>query len=140
MKLEITLVIAAAAVLLHIWIAMRVGQVRTATKISVGDGGDERLQRRMRAHANFVENTPFFLILLAVIELARGADIWLWLVAILFILGRIAHVFGMDGVGRLRMIGTVTSMVILLGLAVYAVVIAYSGGFAGYPAPPVAAG
>lgn len=127
MKLEITLVIAAAAALINIWLAMRVGRVRTSEKVSVGDGGNELVIRRMRAHANFTEYTPFFLILLALVELAWGSNIWLWGAAILFILGRIAHGFGMDGIGKLRMFGTLSTLLILLGLAIYALFIAYSG-------------
>lgn len=127
MKLEITLVIAAAATLLNIWLATRVGRMRTAHKVSVGDGGNEFVIRRMRAHANYTEYTPFFLILLALVELAWGANLWLWGVAIVFILGRISHAFGMDGNTRLRMIGTITTLLVLLGLAIYALVIAYSG-------------
>lgn len=127
MKLEITLIIAAAAALLNIWLAVRVGRVRTSEKVSVGDGGNEAVIRRMRAHANFVEYTPFFLILLGLVELAWGSNIWLWGAAILFILGRIAHGFGMDGIGKLRMFGTISTLLVLLGLAIYALVIAYSG-------------
>jgi uncharacterized membrane protein YecN with MAPEG domain len=126
-KLEITLIMAAAAALINLWLAVRVGQVRTSEKVSVGDGGNELVTRRMRAHANFVEYTPFFLILLGLVELAWGASIWLWGAAILFILGRIAHPFGMDGIGKLRMFGTLSTMLVLLGLAIYALVIAYSG-------------
>ena len=127
MKLEITLIIAAAAALLNIWLAVRVGRVRTSANVSVGDGGNEMLTRRMRAHANFTEYTPFFLILLALVELAWGANIWLWGAAILYILGRIAHGFGMDGIGKLRTFGTLSTLLVLLGLAIYALVIAYSG-------------
>lgn len=127
MKLEITLIIAAAAALINIWLAMRVGRVRTSEKVSVGDGGNEMVIRRMRAHANFVEYTPIFLILLGLVELAWGSSIWLWATAIIFILGRVAHPFGMDGNGKLRMFGILSTMVILLGLAIYALVIAYSG-------------
>lgn len=127
MKLEITLIIAAAAALLNIWLAVRVGRVRTAAKVSVGDGGNEMLTRRMRAHANYTEYTPFFLILLALVELAWGANIWLWGAAILYILGRIAHGFGMDGIDKLRAFGTISTLLVLLGLAIYALVIAYSG-------------
>ncbi|QLC25277.1 MAPEG family protein [Parasphingopyxis algicola] len=127
MKLEITLIIAAAAALLNIWLAVRVGRVRTSEKVSVGDGGNELLTRRMRAHANFAEYTPFFLILLALVELAWGASLWLWGAAILFILGRIAHGFGMDGNDKLRAFGTFSTLLVLLGLAIYALVIAYSG-------------
>lgn len=127
MKLEITLVIAAAAALLNLWLATRVGRMRTAHKVSVGDGGNEAVIRRMRAHANYTEYTPFFLILLALVELAWGSNLWLWGVAIIYILGRIAHAFGMDGATRLRMIGTITTLLVLLGLAIYALVIAYWG-------------
>jgi uncharacterized membrane protein YecN with MAPEG domain len=127
MKLEITLIIAAAAALLNIWLAVRVGRVRTSEQVSVGDGGNEAVIRRMRAHANFVEYTPFFLILLGLVELAWGSNIWLWGAAILFILGRIAHGFGMDGIGKLRAFGTISTLLVLLGLAIYALVIAYSG-------------
>lgn len=127
MKLEITLIIAAAAALLNIWLAVRVGRVRTSEQVSVGDGGNEAVIRRMRAHANFTEYTPFFLILLGLVELAWGSNIWLWGAAILFILGRIAHGFGMDGIGKLRMFGTFSTLLVLLGLAIYALVIAYSG-------------
>lgn len=136
MKLEITLVIAAAATLLNLWLATRVGRMRTAHEISVGDGGNEAVIRRMRAHANFTEYTPFFLILLALVELAWGANMWLWATAILFILGRIAHAFGMDGATKLRAFGTLTTLLVLLGLAIYALVIAYWGmGFEGTDAP-----
>lgn len=127
MKLEITLIFAAAAALINLWLAIRVGRVRTSQKIFVGDGGDEMVTRRMRAHANFVEYTPFFLILLGLTELAWGTNIWLWGAAIVFILGRIAHPFGMDGNGKLRMFGTLSTMLVLLGLAIYALFIAYSG-------------
>ncbi|MFN3387318.1 MAG: MAPEG family protein [Allosphingosinicella sp.] len=127
MLLPITLTIAGAAALLNIWIAWRVGQARMAHKVSIGDGGNEALTARMRAHSNFVEYTPFFLILLALIELARGSELWLWAAGIVFILARILHVFGMDGKPRnkLRGIGIVVTMLVLLALAAYALVLPY---------------
>lgn len=129
MILPITLTIAGAATLLNIWIARRVGQARMTHKISIGDGGNEALTARMRAQANFVEYTPFFLILLGLIELAVGSRTWLWAVAVLYILGRIAHAFGMDRPQpdklRLRMIGIVVTFLVLLGLALYAIVLPY---------------
>lgn len=129
MILPITLTIAGAATLLNIWIARRVGQLRISNKISIGDGGNEALTARMRAQANFVEYTPFFLILLGLIELAIGSAVWLWVVAVIYILARIAHAFGMDRPQpdplRLRMIGIIVTFLILLGLALYAIVLPY---------------
>lgn len=127
MLLPITLTIAGAAALLNIWIAWRVGRARLAHKVSIGDGGNEALTARMRAHSNFVEYTPFFLILLALIELARGSELWLWVAGIVFILARILHMFGMDGKPRnmLRAAGIIVTMLTLLALAVYALALPY---------------
>ncbi|MGB3737756.1 MAG: MAPEG family protein, partial [Pontixanthobacter sp.] len=69
MLLPTTLCMAAAAAITALWLMIRVGQVRNSQNVSVGDGGDDRVIRRMRAHANFVETTPFALVLVAAIEL-----------------------------------------------------------------------
>lgn len=129
MILPITLTIAGAAALLNIWLGYRVGQMRQAHKVSIGDGGAEPLTARMRAQSNFVEYTPLFLILLGLIELAIGSPLWLWVVAGVYILSRIVHAFGMDRPSpdplRLRMIGIIVTFLVLLGLAVYAIALPY---------------
>ncbi len=124
--LQVTLASAAAAAILNLWLMIRIGAIRRAAGINLGDGGSEPLERRMRAQANFIEATPFVLILIAAIELSgRGVD-WLAYIAAAYFLARIAHAFGMDGgaaqIGR--MIGTIVTMLVLLGLAVVAVLIA----------------
>jgi uncharacterized membrane protein YecN with MAPEG domain len=124
--LPVTLAAAAAAAVLNIWLSIRIGAVRRALSISVGDGGSESLQRRMRAQANFVENTPFVLALIAAIELAGTGSWWLSLVAAAYMIGRVLHGFGMDGGnwGWGRMVGTLVTMLVLLGLAVVAALVA----------------
>jgi uncharacterized protein len=95
-------------------------------KIFVGTGGSEALERRMRAQLNFVENTPWVLALAAAIELAGKGGQWLAIVGALYMLGRIAHGFGMDGAGltaKGRMIGTLITMLTQVGLAIVAVLI-----------------
>jgi uncharacterized membrane protein YecN with MAPEG domain len=126
MYLPISLGAASAAAFLNLWLSLRIGMVRQAKKISIGDGGDEELIRRMRAQANFIENTPIALILIAVIEASRPANLWLAGIAAAYIIARIAHGVGMDGgVFRVgRSIGTMITMVTLLGLAVWAGTIA----------------
>ncbi len=129
MILPITLTIAGAAALLNIWLARRVGQMRLRHKVSIGDGGNEALIARMRAQANFIEYTPFVLILILLIEMAEGSVLWLWFVGVAYILARIAHGFGMDRPRgdklKLRMIGIVVTGLILLGLALYAIALPY---------------
>jgi uncharacterized membrane protein YecN with MAPEG domain len=133
--LPITLTIAGAAAILHIWLSVRVSRLRRPLQIGVGDGGNEVLARRMRAHGNYAENMPIFLILLGLVELATGGNLWLWGAAILFILARIAHAFGMDrpGANPLRVGGISVSWLVLLGLGAYAISIAYR-------APPIHGG
>lgn len=129
MILPITLTIAGAAALLNIWLARRVGQMRLTHKVSIGDGGNEALTARMRAQANFIEYTPFVLILIGLIELAEGSRLWLWVVGVAYILARIAHGFGMDRPRpdplRLRTIGIVVTALVLAGLALYAIALPY---------------
>lgn len=123
--LPVTLAAAAAAAILNIWLSIRIGAVRQAAEISIGDGGNETLERRMRAQANFVENTPFVLALLLVIELSGKGSWWLAYVAGVYMIARIAHAYGMDGgsaqIGR--MFGTTITMLTLLGLAIVAALI-----------------
>ncbi|MHA7819413.1 MAG: MAPEG family protein [Erythrobacter sp.] len=124
--LPVTLAAAGAAAILNVWLMMRVGAVRNAEKIYIGDEDNENVIRRMRAHANFTESAPFVLILIAAIEIAGKGGEWLPYVAGLFIIGRVGHAFGMDGgtmkVGRF--IGTVITLLTLAGLAIVAALIA----------------
>ena len=120
--LPVTLCAAAAAAIVNIWLSVRVGQMRTLHKISIGDDAGGPLTGRMRAQLNFVENTAFVLILIAAIELAGSGGEWLAWVAGIYMLGRVAHGLGMDGgaLGKGRMVGTLITMLTQLGLAVVA--------------------
>ena len=123
--LPVSLTIAAGAALLNLWLSVRVGRVRTKEKVFVGDGGNELVMRRMRAHSNYVENTAFVLILLALVELGLGSSMWLWGVGALYLVGRILHAIGMDGMMWGRMVGTIITMLTQLGLALGALAIVY---------------
>lgn len=123
--LPVTLSSAAAAGILAIWLMLRVGQVRMSQKVSIGDGGNELVTRRMRAHANFVESAPFVVLLVGVIEIAGKGGSWLPYVAGAYFIGRILHGFGMEGgsLGWGRSIGILVTMLVLLGLSIVAVLI-----------------
>ena len=124
--LPTTICMAAAAALINFWLALRCGRIRASEKVSVGDGGNELLQRRMRAQLNFAENTPWVLALVGLIELAGKGGTWLPYVAGAYMLARVAHGLGMDG-GKLeagRGIGVMVTMLSQLGLAVVGILIA----------------
>lgn len=122
----VSLVLAAALALVNLWLSFRVGQVRTAEKVLVGDGGNDRVIRRMRAHANFAENAAVVFALVLVIELSLGASTWLWAAAALFLIGRVLHGIGMDGWYPGRAGGTVITFALQLALALWAIAIPFA--------------
>ena len=64
----VTLLAAAVAVFVNIWLGARVVRSRRENSVKIGDGGNEAVLRRMRAQANFIENTTLFLFLLGGLE------------------------------------------------------------------------
>ena len=134
MLLPITLTFAAACALLNLWIATRCARIRIKDKLLHGDAGHSLLARRMRAHANYIEYTPIVLILFALVEMAIGASLWLWIAALAYIVARVAHAFGMDAdePTAWRAGGALVTWV---AMAIAALTIAYTATRA-IPAPP----
>ncbi|MBT0669691.1 MAPEG family protein [Novosphingobium profundi] len=126
MILPTTLCLCACAVLVNLWLGLRIGQIRGKEHILHGDGDNPLLMQRMRAQANFIENTPFLLLLVAAIELTGKGGTWLALAGGVYMVARIAHGFGMDRttINPLRAGGFGIGLLISLGLAVVAVLIA----------------
>jgi uncharacterized membrane protein YecN with MAPEG domain len=118
----ITLLTAATAIAVNIWLGARVVRSRRDHEVKIGDGGNEAVLRRMRAQANFIENTTLFLIVLVGLELSAGNRLALGVIAAAFILARIAHAIGMDGplLYRWRMIGMMTTVAAQVVLALWA--------------------
>ena len=122
MLLPTTLCLTAAALLINFWLGMRCGQIRTKDKIGIGTGGNDLLERRMRAQLNFIEQTPLTLLGVGLIEAAGKGGMWLAPLGAIFLLGRVAHGFGMDGNFKPgRAIGMVTGFALQLAVVVVAV-------------------
>ena len=117
--LPVTMASAAAAALINVWLSTRIAALRLLTRNFTGDGGDEAMIRRMRAHLNFAENTPLVLILLALVEAAGMTGVWLPWIAGIYVVARIGHGIGMDGgtLWWLRTIGTGITWITQLYLA-----------------------
>ena len=81
----------------------------------------------------------FVLILIAALEATSGTNNWLWGLGIAYIIGRLAHGLGMDGgsLGKGRMVGTLITMLTLLGLAAYCISIPYTSAGQIQPASEV---
>ena len=121
--LPVTLLAAAAAVFINIWLGMRIGQFRGRFKVSVGDGGQEPLLRRMRAQANYIESAPFVLILIAALEISGASKLGLGLIAVVYLLVRISHAIGMESAEgrRWRQIGAMGTGFVMLALSCWAI-------------------
>lgn len=135
--MPITLTFAAAATLLNLWLSVRIFRLRSAHGVLHGDGGHAALHRRMRAQSNYVEYTPFALILSGLVEFALGSSSWLWITALAYIVARVLHAFGMDSeaLSKLRMAGIMATLIILLLLSLAALYAAHDM-MRTIPAPP----
>ncbi len=121
-----TMITAGILGLIYIALSARVSQVRRQVGINVGDGGGkpeaEPLVVAMRAHANFAEYVPIALILLGLIE--SGAPTLTLILAIMLVLGRLAHPVGMTmpAPNVFRLAGIVLTWLVILIAAVAAII------------------
>lgn len=124
--LHISLLSAAMAALINLWLAIRCGKARIDGKVLHGDGGDVALQRHMRAQANYVEYTPIALLLILLLDLTDQDGWLLGLSALAYFAARILHPLGMqaDYPAKTRQIGITVTFVLLLMWSVWAVLVA----------------
>ena len=90
-SIETTIIFAAIFGLLHVVFTLRVGGYRFRNRISLGDGGDDELLKRIRAHGNFTENVPIGLLLLLLNELNGLAENYLIALGSVFLMARVMH-------------------------------------------------
>ncbi|MEK9720979.1 MAG: MAPEG family protein [Quisquiliibacterium sp.] len=100
---------------------LRISQRRLATKIVLGSDGDADLERRIRAHGNFIETAPFALLLLYLFEQAGTGAIYIHAVGTLLVISRIAHAQGISktagrSVGRFY--GSIGTVLVIGGLSI----------------------
>ena len=119
----VTLVTAGLCGLLYFGLSWRVVQVRQSAKVSLGDGGDEQLLQRIRAHANFAEYVPICLILLALVEDSyEVAPVGLWVAGFLLVGVRVFHAVGMsrNSANPFRLVGALGTWIVMVALSLWA--------------------
>ncbi len=77
--------------LVFIGLSVNVVARRYQLRSALGDADDFEMKRRIRAHANFAEYTPLFLILMGFAEHERLSPSYIHILCMLFLLGRISH-------------------------------------------------
>ena len=89
---------AAILTLFFVGLSVRTLRMRRRLNIAIGDAGDKQLLRAMRVHANFAEYVPFSLLLFLMMELAGAHPMLLHGLAIVLVLGRLSHAYGVSQV------------------------------------------
>ena len=84
----------AISAIILIFLSIKIIQNRRSSKISIGDEGNDFLQRKIRAHGNFIEYTPIFLIMLILVEMAGLNKYFIHFFGIIFMVGRASHAYG----------------------------------------------
>lgn len=85
----------AFAALMLVVLAIFTLKERRKTRTPIGYSEDTLLARKARAHGNFSEYTPFFLLLLAAYELNGGRAEMVHGFGIIYFAVRIAHAYGL---------------------------------------------
>jgi uncharacterized protein len=84
---------AAILAVIFIFLSARVIAARRQFRVTVGFGGHQALERRIRVQGNFAEYVPLTIILLTFMELYGGAKWLIHLLCIALILGRSLHAY-----------------------------------------------
>ena len=123
----ITMLYAGLCVILVVVLGLRVVLFRFRHRIGIGDGGDPTLQRRVRVHANAIENLPLALLLLGGMELNGYPPALIHGFGATRFISRVAHAWGLShssGTSIGRFSGTLFTWLLMLAMSLFAI-----GGF-----------
>ncbi len=123
----VTLFYAGILGIFYVLLGFYVVKNRRLHRVSLGVGKDvPALERAVRIHGNFAENVPFFIVLLALIEM-NGAYLWIiHLLGIMMVAGRVIHFLGIkhkEGASRERFVGMVLTWTSILGASALSIIL-----------------
>lgn len=123
---------AGISVAVLLWLTVATGRIRRNQRVSVGDGGNARLIRVMRGHANATETIPPTLIGLTLMALLGASASAIHLFGVPLVIGRLLHALhftAADAPGWQRGIGFALTMLAMLGAAGWALVLGLGRAF-----------
>lgn len=122
--MEITFLYASLLIILAVFMAYKVGTTRLKTNTLLGAGDSSEMLQSVRGHGNLIENAPFFIILIGLLEMQGIADWKLHLLGSSFFFFRIMHAYGMS-ISRestpFRLVGILGNWFILLSVSIYGI-------------------
>ena len=110
----------ALTLLIFTVLTLRIVVVRRGHRISLGDGDDKNLRKRIRSHGNFAETAPLALLGLLTLAFLQVPIILIHIFGAAYIIGRLAHAHGMmqrGAIGPGRPLGMVITLSVILGEA-----------------------
>jgi len=113
--MSITPFYAGVLALLFFLLSIRVIRMR-GTGISLGDGGNPIMLRRIRGHANFAEYVPLILLMMGFLEISHFPAYLLHGLGIVLVVGRLLHGFALSFTEKFflgRFLGTVLTFTAL---------------------------
>ena len=91
----ISTIFTSVCLILYLLLSVNAAMTRRRSGLAIGEKDNENLARAVRAHGNFSEYTPLFLISFVLLELVQASSDYLILVGLFFLLGRIFHAYSM---------------------------------------------
>ena len=92
----ITASYAAVLALVFVGLSVRTIRLRRQAQVAIGDGGDKRLARAARVHANFAEYVPLALLLIHFVEEGGAPTLAVHALCTLLLGGRLLHAWGVS--------------------------------------------
>ena len=99
--------------LVFVVLSVRTLLLRRRLGIAIGTGEDPELTRAMRVHSNFAEYVPLALILFYFLEVETDVNLWIHVLCVSLIVGRLLHAYGVSQVEenyRFRMAGMILTL------------------------------
>ena len=93
--LSVSIIFCVICLILYLLLSINAAQTRRRSGLAVGEKDNETLARAVRAHGNFSEYTPLFLISFVLLESVQASSDYLILAGFFFLLGRIFHAYSM---------------------------------------------
>ncbi len=129
----VTALVSGIIIIFQMLMTMYVINGRVKYKVSVGDGGEVAMERRIRAHGNLAENAAIILVALALLEFSSIPNVIVMVLGGWFVIARMAHVIGMvehkgrtltKNINKARFFGALSTMLIGMILGVCLIYIA----------------
>ena len=107
--------------LVFVALSVRTLWLRRKLGVALGDGDKPVLMKATRAHANFAEYVPISLLLVFFLETRTDAALWVHVLCIALLIGRIIHAYGVSQLVedyRFRMIGVALTIFVVVSSSV----------------------